>query len=277
MPSTTPLPGFLSLQCVLLPPSIAASELIVRRLQTYVTGPSRGFSDSHLDAVGLGASTLPRTDTLFSSSSYRSDISGVYPLPAASTETDYDEKEGERAAHSSSSTSFLGEDRDRHPTEVPLPSSSSFATSTSTHSNLHSSRAPSTSAATTSAEHGHPPSLLAGHPSAAPPTRPFTPPFPYTPPSTRNSTRTGTNPPSSSVPIPLIHSRARIRDILAAVVSATTYSGSVFCGTCGPSALTDEVGNACADAIRPRKVWEGEHRVTAVSSRELLRWVTNRC
>ncbi|ORY41817.1 hypothetical protein BCR35DRAFT_336414 [Leucosporidium creatinivorum] len=250
-------------------------ELTLRRVQIYVTGPSRGFSESNLNAVGFGGSTLPRTDTFISTSSYRSDISGVYPLPA-SNEDGYEEKEGERAAHSSSSTPFLGDAGHQPPTEVPLPSSSSFATSTSTYSTLHSSRPPSTSAPTTTAEHGHPSYLLPGDASSAPPARPLTPPFPDASSSHRNSTITSgthlTHLPSSSIPIPLIHSRARIRDILAAVISATTYSGSVLCGTCGPSALTDEVGNACADAIRPRKVWEGEHRVNVTLHAETFGW-----
>lgn len=243
----------------------AMSELTLGRVQIYVTGPSRGFSESNLNAIGLGGSTLPRTDTLISTSSYRSDISGIYPLPAP-TEDEYEEREGERAAHSTSSAPFLGDPRDQPPAELPPSSSSSLATSSSAPSDLNSVRPPSTSAATTSAEHGHPSSLLPGEASYAPPTRPLTPPFPYAPSSNRSSNFPSTHPPSSAIPIPLIHSRARIRDILAAVISATTYSGSVLCGTCGPTALTDEVGNACADAIRPRKVWEGEHRVNVVSS-----------
>lgn len=217
---------------------------------------------------GLGGSSLPRTDTYISTSSYRSDVSGTFPLPRPPTTEagdDDDEREEERAAHSSSSTPFLLTQQADLAASTPLPDTSSIATrQSSALSHVPSNR----SASTTTAEHGHPSSLRPGQapsftPSTAPP-RPHTPPYPYAPPSAPSFAST-TLAPSSAIPIPLIHSRARIRDILAGVIAATTYSGSVVCATCGPGPLVEEVGNACADAIRPRKVWEGEHRVNVVS------------
>lgn len=80
---------------------------------------------------------------------------------------------------------------------------------------------------------------------------------------TTNTSTTSTS--LDSVVIPLHTGRPRIRDIVADVVAQTPRAGSVAVGTCGPVALTDEVGAACSDRIDPGKVSRGEHRLNIVS------------
>ncbi|PRQ77588.1 Ferric reductase NAD binding domain-domain containing protein [Rhodotorula toruloides] len=88
----------------------------------------------------------------------------------------------------------------------------------------------------------------------------------HTPPTSTTSTSL------DSVVIPLHTGRPRIRDILADVVSQTPRAGSVAVGTCGPVALTDEVGAACSDMIDPGKVSRGEHRLNIMLHSEVFGW-----
>ncbi|GEM08752.1 ferric-chelate reductase [Rhodotorula toruloides] len=75
-----------------------------------------------------------------------------------------------------------------------------------------------------------------------------------------------------SVVIPFHAGRPRIRDILAEVVAHTPRAGSVAVGTCGPVALTDEVGAECSDMIDPGKVLRGEHRLNIMLHAEVFGW-----
>ncbi|GAA5972154.1 hypothetical protein JCM11641_002519 [Rhodosporidiobolus odoratus] len=72
--------------------------------------------------------------------------------------------------------------------------------------------------------------------------------------------------------IPTVPGRPRVRDILAEVIAKTPRSGSVAVGTCGPIALTDDVGAACSDAIDVSKVLRGEHRVNVMLHSEVFGW-----
>ncbi|GAA6055210.1 hypothetical protein JCM3770_000716 [Rhodotorula araucariae] len=100
--------------------------------------------------------------------------------------------------------------------------------------------------------------------------------------SSQGSTLAPTHPPAhrpalsteslDAVLIPTWHGRPRIRDILAGVVAQTARSGSVAVGTCGPVALTDEVGAACSDIIDVGKVRCGEHRLNVMLHTEVFGW-----
>ncbi|BGP09389.1 ferric-chelate reductase Frp1 [Rhodotorula toruloides] len=87
---------------------------------------------------------------------------------------------------------------------------------------------------------------------------------------TTNTSTTSTS--LDSVVIPLHTGRPRIRDIVADVVAQTPRAGSVAVGTCGPVALTDEVGAACSDRIDPGKVSRGEHRLNIMLHSEVFGW-----
>lgn len=239
--------GFLELAVRSSFESHTGEMLTLGSKQVYVTGGSRrDFTESQPPH----GSTLPRSNTLVSGSSSRSSVSGLFPLPPLTEEED--KEDGfERAARSSNTTPFL---LDSQSLATPPTSSTSISRSVYSHApSLQASTAPTS--LTTSAEHGHddPPSLPRSYP-------PLTPPIPH--PAFESSLPP---PPSLHTPIPLNYHRPPIREILDAVISSTTYSGSVLVGTCGPTALTDEVGAAVSDAIRPRKVWEGEFRRNVVS------------
>ncbi|BGP41407.1 ferric-chelate reductase Frp1 [Rhodotorula kratochvilovae] len=130
------------------------------------------------------------------------------------------------------------------------------------------------------------PSILSHHiaPDSA---RARTPPpaprsFSFEPTSSQGSTLAPTYPPThrpspstdelDAVHIPTRHGRPRIRDILADVVAHTARSGSIAVGTCGPVAMTDEVGAACSDIIDVAKVRHGEHRLNVMLHSEVFGW-----
>ncbi|GAA6028616.1 hypothetical protein JCM8097_007312 [Rhodosporidiobolus ruineniae] len=75
-----------------------------------------------------------------------------------------------------------------------------------------------------------------------------------------------------SVVLPVLHGRPRIRDILADLIQRTPEAGSVAVGCCAPVPLVYEVGAACSDAIDPRKVLRGEHRVNVMLHAETFGW-----
>ncbi|GAA5999586.1 uncharacterized protein JCM10292_004249 [Rhodotorula paludigena] len=102
------------------------------------------------------------------------------------------------------------------------------------------------------------PSSTAAHPSILAPSAPLGP-------SPASSTH-------NALPIPTLHGRPRVRDLLAATIARTPRAGSVAVATCGPTALTDEVGAACSDAIDPAKVFRGEHRVNVMLHAETFGW-----
>ncbi|GAA6003746.1 hypothetical protein JCM10207_003579 [Rhodosporidiobolus poonsookiae] len=76
----------------------------------------------------------------------------------------------------------------------------------------------------------------------------------------------------STAYLPLHPGRPPIRALLADLVARTPRSGSVAAASCGPVALTDELGAACADTIDVGRVRRGEHRLNVMFHAEVFGW-----